>query len=411
LHVGAVKPTIPRVWSSTGARSRWLAAVATALLLANGSSSAVAVEFDSAATAWLHGDQPALLDAEILRYELIRAAGGWPVLSSTTQLAPGQRHADVPLLRQRLLATGDISGAMGADKLRFDAALLDGLRQFQRRHGAVPNGRVDRQTLDALNVSVIDRLAQLRAAQVAWAAQSAPDAGRRVWVNVPEAEVIAFADAAIALRLRAVVGHPSRPTPVLSSSIRRVIVNPPWTVPPRIAGQDLLPRQLADAEFFSARGIRVYQDWSATGVELDPRQINWQSINPARFPYRLRQDPGPQNSLGRYKFEFFNEYDVYLHDTPAKLLLGLNVRSLSSGCVRVEDSAALARWLATESQAERLQAATATYETRALRLPAAVPIDIVYLTAWVAPATGAVNFRRDVYAHAASVAATAASAD
>lgn len=361
----------------------------------------------SSVTAWLAGDQPERLEAELLRYELIRDMGGWQPLPVSLRLQLGARDARVPDVRARLRATADLSGEMGADPLRFDAALEDAVAAFQQRMGLAATGRLDRQTLDELNVPVEQRLAQLTQALDAWRALQPPAAGvdAHVWVNVPEAEVAGVRSRKVDLRMRAVVGHPSRPTPVLSSAITRVIVNPAWSVPESIAAQDLLPRQRANNEFFAARGIRVFQGWSATAPELDPRTVRWDTVDPARFPYRLRQDPGPGNSLGRYKFDFANSYDVYLHDTPSTLLLDLSVRTLSSGCVRLADAAALASWLANDTAAAIRQfARTSETDTRAFPLPKAVPINIVYLSAWVDPETGILQFRRDVYDHAADYA-------
>jgi murein L,D-transpeptidase YcbB/YkuD len=358
----------------------------------------------SSAAAWLAGDQAARLEAELLRYELIRDIGGWEPLPVSARLQPGARDPLVPRLRARLRATADLSGEMGADPLRFDAALVEAVAAFQQRLGLAATGRLDRQTIDALNVPVERRLAQLTQALDAWRQLGPPaGGGDRVWVNVPEAEVAGLRSGAVDLRMRAVVGHPSRPTPELSSAITRVIVNPAWSVPPRIAAQDLLPRQRANNDFFSARGIRVFQGWSATATEVDPRTVRWETVDPGRFPYHLRQDPGPANSLGRYKFDFANSYDVYLHDTPSTLLLDLSVRTLSSGCVRLADAATFATWLAAgDAPAIRQYASATELATRAFALPAAVPIDIVYLSAWVDPATGSLQFRRDVYERAAA---------
>jgi murein L,D-transpeptidase YcbB/YkuD len=358
----------------------------------------------SSAAAWLAGDQAELLEAELLRYELIRDIGGWQPLPVTARLQLGERDAHVPALRARLRATGDLISEMGADPLRFDAALEEAVAAFQLRMGLAATGRLDRQTIDALNVPVEQRLAQLTHALDAWRQLEPPAGGRsRVWVNVPEAEVAGLRGGRVDMRMRAVVGHPSRPTPELSSAITRVIVNPAWSVPQRIAAQDLLPRQRADNAFFTTRGIRVFQGWSATAAELDPQTVRWETVDPARFPYRLRQDPGPANSLGRYKFDFANSYDVYLHDTPSTLLLDLSVRSLSSGCVRLADAAGFASWLGGDAApAIRQFASTTEVDTRAFTLAEAVPIDIVYLSAWVDPETGSLQFRRDVYSRAAA---------
>jgi murein L,D-transpeptidase YcbB/YkuD len=287
---------------------------------------------------------------------------------------------------------------MGADPLLFDASLTLALQRFQRRHGLYADGRISSLTVDALNLSVDARIAELEYARTAWTALSPQTKAKSVWVNIPEAEIAAVADAQIALRMRAVVGHPTRPTPQLSSQIKRVIVDPYWNVPQSIALQDLLPRQQADPQFFSRKGIRVYANWQDTARELEPAAIDWAALGNTHFPYRLRQDPGPENSLGRYKFDFPNDFDVYIHDTPSQALLGLSMRSLSSGCVRVADSAALARWLMADMpNVERQLAIDANRRTRGIRLPYPVPVNFVYLNAWVGAADGAVQFRRDIY--------------
>ncbi|NND54180.1 MAG: L,D-transpeptidase family protein, partial [Gammaproteobacteria bacterium] len=300
----------------------------------------------SSARAYLNGNQVALLDAALERYRALAADGGWLPLDPGVQLEAGMRHPEVRLLRQRLRISGDYYGEMGADPLFFDAALHSAVQRFQQLHGLRDDGRVSGQTLVLLNLPVETRIAQLEYARAAWAAlPEGLEGQRRVWVNVPEAAVSAINGDAVELHMRAVVGHPSRPTPTLSSAIRRIVVNPAWTIPQRIAGEDLLPRQRDDTAFFSERGIQVYTSFSDDNSEISPTAIDWSRINNERFPFRLRQQPGPTNSLGRYKFEFPNDDDIYLHDTPARALLQLSVRSLSSGCVRAQDSAALADWL------------------------------------------------------------------
>ncbi len=370
---------------------------------AGAESDAAALERSSAA-ALLAGEQVERLEVAVTRYEQIAADGGWPALPADTSLTPGSRDPRVRTLRQRLRATGDYLAEMGADPLTFDAGLQEAVLLFQQRHGLHPDGVVSGQTLEMLNLPVAARIRQLRHALAGW--QQAPaggannNAGKRVWVNIPEATVAALDGGSIELRLRAVVGHPTRPTPELSSAITRIVVNPGWNVPQSIAGQDLLPRQIDDAGYFRRNGFRVFSGFDKDAGELNPELIGWELINPQRFPYRLLQMPGPANSLGRYKFDFPNEHDVFLHDTPSQALLGLSVRSLSSGCVRVQNPAALAQWLfsghATMQEVVELAARDPNYGTRAYTLYEKVPVDLVYLSAWVSPA-GEVQFRRDVY--------------
>jgi len=358
-----------------------------------------AVELSSA-RAYINGEQVAQLDEALYRYRALAAEGGWLALSPNVHLGSGMRDQEVRILRQRLRASGDYVGEMSADPLLFDAALLDAVKRFQRRHGLREDGLVRGQTLELINQPVESRVAQLEYARAAWAELPRADAEPRVWVNVAEAMVSAMADGEVQLHMRAVVGHPTRPTPILSSAIRRVVVNPSWTIPQGIAGQDFLPRQQQDADFFTRRGIQIYTSFADDDSEVPPAMINWSRVDGERFPYRLRQKPGPDNSLGRFKFEFPNADDIYLHDTPARALLGLSVRSLSSGCVRAQDSRALAEWLLGEEPALAAAAGDPQWRTRSFALPERVRVDLVYLNAWVA-GDGELHFRRDVYKLAA----------
>ena len=353
----------------------------------------------TSAIAFVDTEAVAKLDWAIQAYRAIAADGGWPVVPDDVELAPGMRHENVRVLRRRLRASGDFTAEVNADPQRFDIALQAALAGFQSRHGLRATGIPDKFTLQALNRPVGVRLIQLEHARAVRAALPARDTSRRVIVNIPEATVIAIDGGQVALQLRAVVGHPTRPTPELSSEISRIVMNPPWNVPQSIAGADLLPRQRADSAYFGRRGFRVFGGWAPDEPELDPASINWAGVSGERFPFRLRQDPGPDNSLGRFKFEFANTYDVYLHDTPARALLDLNARSLSSGCVRVQNPFTLAEWLANDDSASEAildSGSDPDWETRFLALREKVPIDIVYLNAWV-DADGVVQFRRDIY--------------
>jgi len=353
----------------------------------------------SSAAAYIYGAQTSALDEVIAAYERIEAAGGWPAVSADETLVPGGRSPLVRSLRQRLRLTGDFTGRMSADPFLFDRALLDALQQFQLRHGLQPSGYIDRQTLYTLNQPVGEKLALLRDARERWSALKPYAGDARIWVNIPEARVAALENNTLMLNMRAIVGQRSRQTPELSSTIRRVVVNPNWTVPRSIATQDLLPKQQADPGYLSRNNIRVYSTKNRGGGEIAPTDINWSALSTNNFPYQLKQDPGPANSLGRLKFDFANSYDVFLHDTPGKALLGLSYRSLSSGCVRLSEPEPLAAWMLGSAAQAKLLAALGdnTYSTQSLEPKTAVAIEMVYLVAWVSEANGTVQFRSDVY--------------
>jgi len=361
------------------------------LLFSLGPATALA----TSAELLFRSDQPAFLDKVITNYEALVARGGWSVVPEGPVLTPGVRHEHVRLLRNRLRATGEYDADVGADPLWYDDLLAAATQNFKERHGLSADATVDRLTRQRLNVTAEERLAQLRHSRAQLPLPTTSE--RRVLVNIPEAVVAALENNQTVFTMAAIVGHPSRPTPELSSRFNRVVVNPPWSVPRSIAVRDILPRQQEDSGYLARNQIRVYMPAAGTGSqELAPDQISWDQLNSDHFPYILRQDPGTFNALGKYKFDFPNEHDVYLHDTPGRDLLGLSYRTLSSGCVRLAEPAKLANWLAGGAglqSAELLDAGS----TRSVPVTEAVTVELVYVTAWVSPIDGKARFRPDIY--------------
>ena len=296
-------------------------------------------------------------------------------------------------LRERLRISGDFDGLPGtADAWFFDAGLQNAVKRFQERHGLPASGEVDERTLAALNVPVEDRVRQLQATLTRW--NWLPrDLGRRyLWANVPGGSLELIDNGATLIDMRIIAGHPDRPTPSFKDSIRQIVVNPSWSVPRTIAVEDLLPTQQEDPTFLARLGIRVL---GPDGRDVDPARVDWRKYNASYFPYRLRQDPGPLNSLGKLKFVLNNPWDIYLHDTPSRRLFDLNSRTLSSGCVRLEKPEELANLLLEETTFTGTSASLPA-RTYTLTLPSAITVYVVYLTSWVTP-SGTVQFRPDVY--------------
>lgn len=331
----------------------------------------------------------------LARYREIAAAGGWPEIPAGTMLQTGQRDERVALLRDRLRIGGDFSGIPAtADAWFFDTPLQQALQSFQRRHALPESGQLDERTRAALNVPVAARMQQLQATITRWNWLPRDPGPRYLWINVPEGSLEYVDHRETVLRMKVIAGHPSRPTPSFQDEVRQIVVNPSWSVPPTIAVEDLLPAQQVDPDFFSRLGIRVFRGSGPDAREMDARKIDWQHVSPERFPYRLLQKPGPLNSLGRYKLTMTNTFDIYLHDTPSRRLFDLSSRTLSSGCIRLEQPEELVRLLL---EGTPLPAGVADRtRTRNVTLPRPIPVYIVYLTSWVTP-TGEVNFRPDVY--------------
>jgi murein L,D-transpeptidase YcbB/YkuD len=332
------------------------------------------------------------------------AAGGWPLVPWGPPLHPGDRGARVGALRRRLEATGDLpKAAAGADL--FDAALADGLRGFQRRHGLEPDAVCGARTIAQLNASATVRARQVAAnlERLRWLPR-APQA-RAVTVNIADFRLELLEEGAPPLGLRVIAGRQARRTPFFAGEITSILLNPSWTVPETIAIEDKLPLILEDRDWLAKEHVRVLGRAGKGWREVDPADVDWMTLGPGRFPYRLRQDPGPWNALGRVKFQIPNPWDIYLHDTPSRSLFDRAERIFSSGCIRVERPLELAaRLLAGDRRwsPEALEAAVASGETVAVPLRRPMPVFLLYWTAWV-DAGGTLQFRDDVYGRDAAL--------
>jgi murein L,D-transpeptidase YcbB/YkuD len=181
--------------------------------------------------------------------------------------------------------------------------------------------------------------------------------------------------------------------------IEAVVLAPYWYVPETIAGEDKLPVIREDPAWIATQRMTLFD--AASGKPVDPWSIDWSTVSGAEFNarFRLRQDPGSINALGNVKFVFPNDYDVFLHDTPTRRLFEQSTRTLSSGCVRLENPVELARLLLAPEpgwSAERIDSVIAAGRETTIRLTEPVPIHLIYFTAFV-DEHGRLNFRDDAY--------------
>jgi L,D-transpeptidase YcbB len=342
----------------------------------------------------------ARLRAALTALHEVAAAGGWPPIPDGPALGMGSRGHRVALLRRRLTgpaAAGDASAGApaGADD-RFDTALADAVRRFQEEHGIEPDGKAGATTLAELNLPVEQRMRQVELNLERWRWIPRRLGNPHVFVNIPGFDLGLVRDGVQVWHTRIVVGKAFTPTPVFSDQIVAVVINPPWNVPESIALGEYLPELRDDPKAFARRGLRLFEGPEGNPREVDPATVKWRALDKGQFPYHLRQDPGPENALGRLKFDLTNEYRIYLHDTPTRSLFGQADRDLSHGCIRVETPLDLARQLLGESSQEVLQKALGQALERHLAVKPPVPIHILYLTAWV-DETGALRFSPDVY--------------
>jgi L,D-transpeptidase YcbB len=346
-----------------------------------------------------HKGYAALLNA-LAQLRKIAEYGGWAKLSDEPVLRPGDRGAGVEALRRRLLAGWDLEPYVQVnDAQRFDDGLVEAVKRFQRRHGLDDDGVVGPGTVGLLNVSVEERIRQVEINLERWRWLPHQMEARYVVVNMADFTLDAVDAGQTVLTMRVVVGRPARRSPVFSSNISHMVVNPYWTIPTTIAVEDILPAVQEDVDYLTERGIRVYSTWQAKVTEVDPATIDWQVYHKDRFPFTLRQDPGPRNALGRIKFMFPNAHEVYLHGTPDHTIFNQIQRDTSSGCIRLEDPQALANFLLSGDSRWTPQKLTKQVESGKplkIQLDPPVPVHLLYMTAWT-DASGVLQFREDIY--------------
>ena len=314
----------------------------------------------------------AQLKAALARYRAIAAAGGWPQIPGQDELKLDGNDPRLAVLSRRL-AIEDPTLLQGAP---VDMGTLrDAVERFQARNGLHVDGRVGRQTLYALNVSAPERVAQITANMERWRGMPRSFGPRYIAVNAADATLQVVDNGKVILTSRVIVGKPHSPTAIFAATVIAITINPYWNIPAAIARNETIPKARRHPGYLAANHIIV----SSSG--------------------RLRQLPGPDNSLGQIKLEMPNRFDAYLHDTPARKLFEADERHLSHGCIRVEQIQPLASFALTGDAAaglENIQAAIATGANQRISLDNPLPVYVLYWTA-IADQDGMVDFRSDVY--------------
>jgi murein L,D-transpeptidase YcbB/YkuD len=329
----------------------------------------------------------------------IEDSGGWPTIPGGPKLQKGSRGTRVALLSQRLsgraVGKSPTTGGPAAADAVFDGALAEEVRRFQSLHGIEPDGIVSESTLAELNVPVGRRIRQVELNLERWRWISRRLGEPHVEVNIPGFDLQLVRDGRAELRSRIVVGKAFTPTPVFSDRIVAVVANPPWNVPDELAVREYLPELRENLQSFLKHGIRIYENSGEDAREVDPAKVHWSFVDDDEFRYHLRQDPGPDNALGQMKFQLTNDFQIYLHDTPARTLFAQTDRDMSHGCIRVEKARELAdRVLGDSSQ--KLEKALESDKEQSISVRPPVPIQILYLTAWV-DMDGLLRFAQDIY--------------
>jgi len=356
--------------------------------------------------------------------QLVADTRPWPQLRGTTTLRPGQWSSDVPALREILRRSGEADAgpkialpgddpqsvvvspsapvqkkksAVPADKpAAYDRELVAAVKAFQTAQGLGADGVIGQSTRDWLNVSPAQRAGVL-ALNIQRLRLLPGTLSTGIMVNIPAYSLVYYQNGSEVLASRVIVGRPDRKTPMMSSALNNVVVNPPWNVPPTLARKDILPKLWNDPGYLERHGYTVMRGWNSNQT-IDPYQVDWSTITASNLPFRFQQAPGERNSLGRYKFNMPSSDAIYLHDTPNHNLFQKDTRALSSGCVRVNKASELANMLLGDAGWNNTRISDALKEgnTRYVNIRQNIPVNLYYLTAFVG-ADGRTQYRTDIY--------------
>jgi murein L,D-transpeptidase YcbB/YkuD len=290
-------------------------------------------------------------------------------------------------------------GYVKADTLDYindKEGLIEVVKLLQKTYGIRPDGQVGKNTIRALSHSIQDKIDALyvNAERMRWLPDSLNK--RHIMVNIADFTLDFISNRDTIISMRTVVGRDFRQTPVFNARMTYLVFSPTWTVPPTIMKNDVIPAVAKNINYLKSHHMKIID---ANGNEVSPSSIDWQRAKArGSIPYRIRQDPGSHNALGRVKFMFPNKYNVYLHDTPSKELFDRDSRTFSSGCIRVDKPFELAQLLIGDSikwSAEDIKKAMSASTERTVSLKNPVDVYIFYLTAW--SDGNQVYYRQDVY--------------
>lgn len=330
---------------------------------------------------------------EKLRLEGQLAVGGWGPAVPSGGLELGASGPNVVALRNRLVAMGFMDRSATQT---YDATLQAAVQEFQEAHGLEADGVAGAGTLEEINTPVATRLQQVIVSMERERWMNFPRGDRHIWVNLTDFSASIIDDSSVTFQTRSVIGAlgSDRETPEFSDVMEYMVINPSWYVPRSIVVGEYLPALQRNRNSVSHIEIT-----DSRGRVINRGAVDFTQYSARTFPFSMRQPPSRTNALGLVKFIFPNQYNIYLHDSPAKSLFDREVRAFSHGCIRLSDPFDFAYELLSRQTSDPVGVfqghLNTTREVR-VNLEEQVPVHLVYRTAFT-QTTGQLNFRRDIY--------------
>ena len=310
-------------------------------------------------------------------------------LEITEKIVLNDTNAMLPEIKTRLAYWNDMKKQDSLTSI-YDETTQKGIKKFQMRHGLAPDGVIGKGTISALNYSKKKRKEQIIANMERWRWYPRQFENEYLLINIPDYSLSFVKNRDTIDTHRIIVGKASRSTPILSSKLSYVVFNPTWTLPPTILKEDVIPAATKNRSYFANKNITIYK--GSNKVSAD----DW--IPSKGRSYRYVQSPGANNSLGLVKIMFPNRFSVYLHDTNSRGYFGREMRSLSSGCVRVQDPFELTEKLLHDSinwSKQKIDSVLVASKTKNVNFKQDIYLHILYWTAW--SDGNKLQFRDDIY--------------
>ncbi|WP_035670074.1 murein L,D-transpeptidase [Flavobacterium sp. 83] len=311
-------------------------------------------------------------------------------LKITGSISPNDTNPSIIDIKKRLIYWKDLQPKDSLTPI-YDKEMAIAVKKFQVLHGLALDPIIREATIASLNFSKEQRIHQIIVNLERWKWYPKEMGKEYIIINIPDYKLTLVKDNDTLRTHRVIVGRAKRKTPILSSKLTQVVFNPTWTIPPTILREDVIPAILKSRNYLAKSNIKVYD---SNGRIVNPYE--WQLAQAKN--YRYVQNPGTFNSLGMVKIIFPNRFSVYLHDTNHRDYFDKIDRSLSSGCVRVDNPLELTEYLLNDPMnwnIEKITTILQNEKTKFIKIKKDVSFHLLYWTAW--SENNKLIFRDDIY--------------